>query len=110
MLSVPVLAQMDAFRPDGVSVFGFVVVTIIFLLLVWLLDRPARPLAVRLIFWGLVTTIASIGYALLGVPTVAMLTPALVRIGFVLILGGVTWSVLAACCGPSVATKEIDHV
>ena len=42
MLSMSLFAQMDAFKPDGPQVGGFGVVTLAFLFMVWLFDKPTR--------------------------------------------------------------------
>lgn len=102
-------AQMTPFRLEPEHVVIYVVFTLAFLFLAWLLDKRTTPLGTRLILWGVLLVVLSCGYGLIGVPTVMMLTPALVKIGFLLVLGGVAWSLLAGCPVPS-ATKEADHV
>jgi hypothetical protein len=103
-------AQMpNAFNASPENVFGYVALTIVFLLLAWLVQRRALPLGTGFVFWGVLVVILSCGYALLGAPPMMMVTPALTKIGFVLVLGGVAWSLLAS--GPTQpASKEADHV
>ena len=54
--------------------------------------------------------ILSCGYALLGAPPMMMVTPALTKIGFLLVLGGLAWSLLGSCCPNQPASKVADHV
>lgn len=106
---LPVLAQMQAFRMEPEHFAAYAGLTMAFLFLVWLTDTSARPLGTTLILWGLLVVIFSCGYGLIGIPTMMLLTPALMKIGFLLVLGGLAWSLLAACPGRS-EKKEADHV
>ena len=84
---------------------AYIAFTLAFLFFIWLLGRRTRPLGTNFILWGILAVILSSGYGLIGVPSLMIVTPALTRIGFLLVLGGVAWSLLA----PS-ATKEANHV
>jgi heme A synthase len=90
-------------------VFSFIALTFVFLLVAWLLALRARPLGANLIWWGILVVILSCGYAMIGVPSMMTVTPALTRIGFLLVLGGVAWSLLASSPKQS-ANKETNHV
>ncbi len=105
----PLLAQMNAFEMRPEHFASYVGLTMAFLFLVWLTDTRARPLGTTLILWGLLVVIFSCGYGLIGIPTMMLLTPALMKIGFLLVLGGLAWSLLTACPGRS-EKKEADHV
>jgi hypothetical protein len=110
MPNVQISAQMmDAFRMQPEHVFAYFGVTMAFLFLLWLTDTSSRPLGTTLILWGLLVVIASCGYGLIGVPTMMVLTPALMKLGFLLVLGGLAWSLLTACPKPS-ESEEADHV
>lgn len=108
MHSMPLFAQMDEFRMHPEHVFTYVSFTIGVLFLAWLVDARTRPLGTTFILWGILVVILSCGYGLIGIPTALMMTPALTKIGFLLVLGGIAWSLLAACPSPK-ATKEADH-
>ena len=95
-------------RPE--HVFGYIAFTVVFLLVAWLVHFRAVPLGTSLVFWGVLVVVLSCGYALLGVPPMMLVTPALTKIGFLLVLGGVAWSLLRACCPNQPANKEADHV
>ena len=109
MPSATLLAQMNAFDLRSEHVTAYVFITLGFLVLAWIIKKWTHPLGTCLILWGILVTILSCGYGLIGVPTVMMLAPALAKIGFLLVLGGVAWSLLAVCAH-STATKEADHV
>ena len=98
---------MPHMQPEHVATY--IAFTVGFLFLAWFLNMRTRPLGTTLILWGILVVILASGYALIGVPAVMMVTPALTKIGFVLVLGGVAWSLLATCPNPT-ATKEADHV
>ena len=89
---------------------GYIAFTVAFFFLAWLLDSRARPLGTNLIFWGILVVILSCGYTLLGVPQMTMVAPGLTKIGFLLVLGGLAWSLLGSCCSNQPASKEADHV
>ena len=95
-------------RPE--HVFGYIAFTVVFLLVAGLVHFRAPPLGTSLVFWGILVVILSCGYALLGVPQMTMVTPALTKIGFLLVLGGVCSSLLGSCCPTPPASKEVDHV
>ena len=108
MLSVSLFAQMNAFNPDGPQVVEFVAFTLAFLLMVWLFDKRSRQLGANIVFLGVLVVVLSCCYAFIGNPTLATLTPELSKIGFVLVLGGLAWSLIASCPNRS-AIKEGDH-
>jgi heme A synthase len=86
------------------SVFGFVVSTIVFLLLCWAVLRWGRTQASKLLVLGILFAVVSVGYgALIAMPTVAILAPGLMKIAIILILGGVACSVLPILRGSSAA-------
>jgi hypothetical protein len=88
---------------------AYVIFTLAFLGLIWFLNRRTRPLGTSLILWGILTVVLSCGYGLIGAPALMLVTPSLSKIGFVLVLGGVAWSLLASCPSPP-APQEADHV
>jgi len=88
---------------------AYIAFTAGFLFLLWLLSRGTRPLGSSLILWGILVVILSCGYGLIGVPSMTVLTAALIKIGFLLVLGGVACSLLAACPNPT-PNREADHV
>lgn len=98
---------MDHARPE--EYVGYIVFTLAFLGFVWFLNRAARPIGTNLVLWGILAVILSCGYGLIGVPSLMVGAPALAKIGFLLVLGGVAWSLLAAGPSPSVG-KEVNHV
>ena len=87
---------------------AYIVFTLAFLVFIWLLNRWTRPLGTNLVLWGILAVVLSCGYGLIGAPSLMIVTPALTKIGFLLVLGGVAWSLLASCPIPT-ATKEADH-
>ena len=95
-------------RPE--HVLGYIAFTVVFLLVAGFVHFRAPPLGISLVFWGVLVVVLSCGYALLSVPALMMVTPALTKIGFLLVLGGVAWSLLGACCPNQPASKEADHV
>jgi hypothetical protein len=101
--------QMNAFDTKPEHVFFFISLTLVFLLVAWLLQIRARPLGTSLIWWGILVVILSCGYAMIGVPSMVILTPSLMKIGFLLVLGGVAWSLLTTITTQP-ASKEADHV
>ena len=109
MLKIPLLAQMNAFDAGPGDVLLYLAFTFGFLAIVWFLNKWTRPLGVNLILWGILTIMLSMGYGLIGLPSVMVAIPALTRIGFLLVLGGVAWSLLSAYPNPLVS-KEADHV
>lgn len=98
---------MNHARPEEYA--GYIVFTLAFFVFLWFFNRATRPLGTNLVLWGILAVILSCGYGLIGVPSLMNVTPALAKIGFLLVLGGVAWSLLAACPSPS-ATKEANHV
>jgi hypothetical protein len=108
MLSMSLFAQMNAFKPDGPQVGGFGVVTLAFLFLVWLFDKRSRQPGANIVLLGVLVVVLSCCYAFIGDPTLATLTPELSKVGFVLVLGGLAWSLIASCPNRS-AIKEGDH-
>ena len=101
-------AQTDLMRLQPEHFFLYVAFTLGFLVLAWLVHGRGYKLGTTFIMWGILAVILSCGYGLVGVPTVMLVTPALTRVGFVLVLGGVTWSLLNTSPAAPVA-KETDH-
>ena len=91
------------------SMFSFVGFTLVFLLVTWLVDDRRRSLGTKLILWGIFVEILAVGYGMAGNPAVIMVTPALTKIGFLLVLGGVGSSLLTAG-SVSPESKDADHV
>jgi len=109
MPSAPPFVQFDSsgLRPE--SMFTFMAVTLGFLLMIWLVNQRTRPVGTTLILLGVFVEILAVGYGMIGVPSVMMVIPALTKIGFLLVVGGVASSLLAAC--PVLPErKETDHV
>ena len=84
----------NAFEVRPEHVFGYIAFTVVFLLVAWLVHFQAPPLGTSLVFWGVLVVVLSCGYGLLGVPAMMLVTPALTKIGFLLVLGSVAWSLL----------------
>ena len=103
------LAQSHVTEGDAIAFglvsLGFVVISVIIL---WLVDSYPP----KLILLGLVTAVASIGYGgLVGslIPSGMLLAPTLMKIGVVLVLGGVGCSLLESLRGappPAVTPAE----
>ena len=87
---------------------AYVIFTLGFLFFCWFFDKGSRPLGARLVLWGVLTVILSCGYGLIGAAALMIVTPALTKIGFLLVLGGVVASVLGACPNAT-AAKEANH-
>lgn len=98
---------MPHVRPE--EYVAYVVFSLAFLAFVWLLNRWTLPLGTNLVLWGILVAILSCGYGIIGVPSLMVVTAALTKIGFLLVLGGVAWSLLPAYPGTA-ATKEANHV
>lgn len=104
---IMVLAQsMQIAGPE--HFFAYLGLTAAFLFLVWLLDITKRPLGTMLVMLGVGAIILAIGYGLVNAPPVVMLASALVKAGFVLVLGGVGCCALERCASTP-ASKEADH-
>lgn len=104
-------AQISPFEMRPEHVMTYIGLTSVFLFAIWLYDTKTRPLGTTLIVWGILVATLAGGYALIAVPTMMVFTPALTKIGFILVLGGIAWSLLLAPANP-VATpdKESNHV
>jgi len=109
MPSLLPLAQMGTFRTDPVHIAVYVGLALTFLFLVWLTDQPSRPFGTTLVLWGLLVIVFSCGYSLLATPLVMAVTPELIKVGFLLILGGITLSALTTV-SPRSNAKDADHV
>jgi hypothetical protein len=88
--------------------FLYVAFSLAFLFFAWILTRGTRPLGSNLVLLGILVLILACGYGLIGIPTMMLVTPTLSKTGFLIVLGGLTWSLLVACPGPT--AKETDHV
>lgn len=91
------------------STYAFVIFTFVFLAVIGLMNLRSRPLGTNLVLWGIFVEILAVGYVMAGNPAVVMVTPALTKIGLLLVLGGVASSLLSAGPVPA-ASKEADHV
>jgi len=91
------VAQMQAL--DGRSVVALILLLVIFLGLVAILLQVVQSYETRLILLGLVCAVTAIGLASL-VPTAVTLAPVLMKIGVILVLGGLACSLLAYLRGP----------
>jgi len=89
---------------------AYVALTLGFLFIGWLVNKSTRTTGTNLILLGILVVILACGYAIIGHPALMLVTPALTKIGFLLVLGGLACSLLAACPVPQPATKEADHV
>ena len=94
-------------RPEHIAIY--IVFTLACLVFVWLINKWSRPLGTNLVLWGILVVVLSCGYGLIGAPSLMIVTPALSKIGFLLVLGGVVCSLLAAC-PTTPASKEVNHV
>ena len=75
----------------------YIALTLAFLFLVWFFDKSTRSLGATLVLWGILLVILSCGYGLINVPPMVVLTPGLMKVGFLLVLGGLASSLLASC-------------
>ncbi len=82
-----------AFSPTAGMVVGYILVTIAFLVVGGLVFWKVQALESRLILLGLVVAVADIGYS--GLVSGGAMIPAqtMMKIGFLLVLGGVACSV-----------------
>jgi hypothetical protein len=108
MSLMPLLAQMQMFRMEPEHVIAYICFTLFFLFLVWLVDT-GRPDGRTYVLWGILLMMLSCGYGLIGIPTTAIVTVALQKVSFLLVLGGIAVSLLPAP-ETTPAKKEADHV
>lgn len=107
MRSMLLFAQMpglETLRPE--NVIAYILMTLAFLFVLWLVDHRTRPLGSTFVLWGILVVILSCGYGLIGIPTLVTITPTLSKIGFLMVLGGMAWTFLV----PPSSPKESDHV
>lgn len=95
MSSMSLFAQMDSFRTGPEHVIAYVCCTSAFLFLAWLVDSR-RPPGITFVLWGILLVILSCGYALIGIPTTIMATPAVQKTGVLLVLAGIAQSVFSS--------------
>ena len=108
MFLMPLLAQMTMFEMQPEHVIAYILFTLFFLFLMWLVDT-GRPDGRTYVLWGILLAILSSGYGLISTPATTILTPALQKISFLLVLGGIAVSLLSQPSTTAVK-KEADHV
>lgn len=101
-----VTAQMQIAGPE--HFFAYIGLTVGFIFLGWLLDVTKRPPGLMLVMCGVLLIILATGYGLINAPAVVMVTPALVKVGFLLVLGGVGCCVMNRVDSVK-SSKEADH-
>jgi hypothetical protein len=90
------VAQMSFMKPESETVVGFVFITLAFLFLSAAVIWMHRTQEARLMLLGILVAVAATGYGtMVAVPTVSLVTPALMKIAVILVLGGVACSVLS---------------
>ncbi len=80
--------SFQPFRIEEESIVALIFITVGYLLLLTLVTLTSRSNSLRLIGLGLVTAVAGVMYSSL-VPTAALTTPIMMKIGFLLVLAGV---------------------
>jgi hypothetical protein len=90
---IPLFAQMPSAPPDDHSLVAFVLLTVIFLVLVAIILQVVQSYETKLILLGLVCAVTATGYVSL-VPAAGMLAPVLMKIGVLLVLGGLACSLM----------------
>lgn len=104
-------SQLPPFELRPEHVMTYIGLTLVFLFIVWLYDTKSRPLGTNLIVWGILVATLAGGYALIGVPTMMLVTPTLMKIAFILVLGGVAWCLLTpGVSSAATPNRESDHV
>ena len=83
-MPVALLAQSHV---SDESIIAFAVISFVYLILSWLVIRQ-RCSGSDLIGLGILTAVASAGYGSIVLPTGPLIAPTLIRIAFVLVLGG----------------------
>ena len=102
MLLPSILAQIHRPEPSVETVVGFVLLTILFLLLCGVVLLWGRTLASRLLVLGLLVAVVSVGYGtMIILPTMTVLASGLMKIAIILVLAGVACSVLPLFRGES---------
>ncbi|MBI1367547.1 MAG: hypothetical protein GC162_02720 [Planctomycetes bacterium] len=109
-----VLAQSDMFRVQPEHYFMYIVLTAVFLFLLWFSSKKTEKIGMTLTVWGIELMMLGIGYSLLGLAPVMALAGFIMKVGFLLVLGGVSVIVLntraAGCSAGAETPKEADHV
>jgi len=107
MPGVPPFGPVDSgLRTE--NMLTFIAFTLAFLFVAWLVIHPVRPVGFNLVVLGILVTILSIGYGMIAAPGVMMAVPSLTKIGFLLVLGGLT-SVLLATSPAKQERREADY-
>jgi hypothetical protein len=87
-----ILAQV----PNDVSIGGYAAITVAYLILVVLVTLTSRTHDVRLVALGLLTAVAAVGYSGMILGPAVVVTPGLMKIAFLLILGGIVVRLLGS--------------
>lgn len=109
MSSALLVAQFRSSYLEPPNVFAFIGFTLVFLLMFWLFDRPAR-LATTMIAWGILLVLLSVAYVMTGIPPVVEVTAILTKIGFMLVLGGIVLCLLLNLPSAASDTRENNDV
>ncbi|WP_397568670.1 hypothetical protein [Schlesneria sp. T3-172] len=106
MSSLNFTAEMASFptRPEHFVVYA--VCTCVFLGSIWLLNS-GQSTGSRLVLWGVLVTVLSCGYGLIGIPTMVLAIPGMQKLGVLLVLGGIAHSLISSV--PAKPVKEVDH-
>lgn len=97
---------MPQVQSEHVALYSFF--TLAYLGFIWFFTRQSRPMGINLVLWGILTVVLACGYGVIGHPSLMIIAPNLTKIGFLLVLSGATWCLLAA--GPNQsASKEAGH-
>ena len=99
-----VLAQFPP-AVSEVSAFAFVAISVVYLVLCWLVIR--RCSSGELIGLGLLTTVAAAGYGSLVLPAGPDIAQTMIRIAFLLVLGGLVQRIFELR-GPSQSDNKLE--
>jgi hypothetical protein len=92
-------------EPDDTSIIAFVFVTVIYLALLFLTLFIARR-EFKLVLLGLLTAVATIGYAGLVRGGALLVTPTLMKLSVLLVLGGIAVQLLSRWDRPATVVEE----
>ena len=90
---VSLLAQIPATPAADTAVVTFILLTVVFLMLVALILQVVPSYDTKLILLGLICAVTATGYISL-IPAAITLAPGLMKIGVLLVLGGLACSLL----------------
>lgn len=99
-------------RVPAESYVSFAVISVAYLFFVWLVIQKGS--GTELIGLGLLTMVAAVGFGSLVQPAGPLMMPTMIRVSFLLILGGVIAQVLkqakgSGSCSADSSSKESRH-